>query len=485
LLKGTLAVVVMLVAGRKLIRPLLHWSGAAKSVELFTLAILLVALVAAWLTASLGLSLALGAFLAGMMLGDTEFKHQVETEIRPFRDVLMGLFFITVGTQLNLAVLPEIAPWVLLLVVGLILGKGGWIALLTRMGGYDMGTAVRSGAVLGQGGEFGFALLALSLTYGLIDTAQSQPILASIVLSMAIAPLIIRSNGPLANRFCAGYLRQQAAEVRDLVHATHDLNGHVVVCGFGRLGQNLAGFLKEEGFQYVAVDLDPTIIREAFEAGENVFYGDSADRHILRGAGVARARSLVITFDDHHLAERIISAARAINEHLPIVVRAHDDHHMEGLEKAGATVVVPETVEASLTLAGQLMRLMDVPEQEIQHLIHQSRADHYQRLRRYFHGDDLKELDEQDESNRYRLHTVVVDKGCHAEGQALETLNLEDRTGVQVVSLRHNGVLGDDPEATATLEEGDALILQGAPESLAQAEKHILRGAAERAKSKP
>ncbi|MGB0720877.1 MAG: cation:proton antiporter [Gammaproteobacteria bacterium] len=485
LLKGTLAVVVMLVAGRKLIRPLLHWSGAPKSVELFTLAILLVALVAAWLTASLGLSLALGAFLAGMMLGDTEFKHQVESEIRPFRDVLMGLFFITVGTQLNLAVLPDIAPWVLLLVVGLIVGKGGWIALLTRLGGHDLGTAVRSGAVLGQGGEFGFALLALALTYGLIDSTQSQPILASIVLSMAIAPLIIRANGPLANRFCAGYLRQQAAEVRDLVHATHDLDGHVIVCGFGRLGQNLAGFLKEEGFHYVAVDLDPTIIREAYEAGENVFYGDSADRHILRGAGVARARSLVITFDDHHLAERIINAARSINAELPIIVRAHDDHHMEALERAGATVVVPETVEASLTLAGQLMRLMNVPEQEIQDLIRQSRADHYKRLRRYFHGDDLKELDDQDESNRFRLHTVVVAQGCHAEGQSLADLSLEERTGVEVVSMRHNGVSGDEPESSVTLQDGDALILQGDPETLAQAEKHILRGAGGRVRTSP
>ncbi|MGB1110723.1 MAG: monovalent cation:proton antiporter-2 (CPA2) family protein, partial [Gammaproteobacteria bacterium] len=477
MLKGAVAIGVMVVVGRKLLRPLFHWVSAAHSVELFTLAILLVALAAAWITAEMGLSLALGAFLAGLLLGDTEYRHQIETEIRPFRDVLMGLFFITVGTNLNPNALAEVWPWASLLVVGLILGKGLWIALLTRLGGYDWGVSTRAGVVLGQGGEFGFALLALSLSFGLISEQQSQPILAAIVVSMAIAPLLIKANGDFAKRFCGGYMKAQVAEVREIARATHEVEGHVVICGFGRLGQNLADFLKQEGIEYVAVDLDPVIIREAYEAGERVFYGDSTHRNVLRGAGVRRARALVITFDDHHVAEKIIDAARGLNADMPIIVRAHDDLYMEELEAAGATIVVPETVEASLTMAGQLMRMMGVAEDEIRELIHRSRDEHYKRLRGYFHGDDLDDLAHLEGPDRYRLHTVPISEQSYAADKSLDDLAMPETCEVTVHAVRRGDVLGEEPDGNFVLRAGDALILQGPPESLERAERRLLRGA--------
>ncbi len=477
LLKGIGVVVLMLWVGRKLSRPLFHWVSAAHSVELFTLTILLVALAAAWLTAALGLSLALGAFIAGMLLGDTEYRHQIETEVRPFRDVLMGLFFITVGTHLNPAVLLDIWPWVLLLVTGLVVGKGALIAVLARVGGYDWGVATRAGVVLGQGGEFGFALLSLALSVGLLTSEESQPILAAIVVSMAIAPLLIGRNGLFAKRFCTGYLKQQAKDAYEIARDAHEVEGHVVICGFGRLGQNLAGFLTEEGIDYVAVDLDPLIIKEAWDSGEKVFYGDATHRSILRGAGVQRARALVISRDNLHSARGIIDAAKRLNPDLPIVVRTRDDKHMEELERLGASIVIPETVETSLTLAGRLMEILEVDAEEIRSLIRRARDDHYQRLRGYFHGDDLSEMELDSIEDHHRLHTVVISADTYADGLTLGELDLETRCDVVVQSVRHAGVLGANPAANFRLQVGDALVLRGSADELERAEVRLLTGA--------
>jgi CPA2 family monovalent cation:H+ antiporter-2 len=475
LAKGAVAFLVMFALGHWLLRPLFHQVAAAHSVELFTLTILLVALAAAWITQQMGLSLALGAFLAGMMLGETEYRHQVETEIRPFRDVLLGLFFISVGTELNLAVLATMGHWVALILVGIILGKTGLIYGLTRLAGSEPGVALRSGVVLAQGGEFGFALLALALAQGLMDSAQTQPVLAAVVLSMAATPLLIRYNGTLAKRLSRTYQRHREQQVADLSEAAEALSGHVVIAGFSRIGQNLASFLKEEGFAYVALDLDPRLVRDAWEAGEPVFYGDATRAALLEAAGIRRARALVVTLGDAPGAERIIRTATELAPHLAVVVRTKDDLHLEQLESAGATDVVPDSVEASMMLANHLLRRLDVPFDEVLRLTQKARQDHYRRLRGYFHGEDLAELEHVEDADRYRLHTVVLTQGCHAEGKCIEELNL-DPANVAVNALRRDGICGEEPDPAIVLQPGDALVLQGAPEHLEHAEEKLLRG---------
>jgi CPA2 family monovalent cation:H+ antiporter-2 len=470
LLKGVVVVVGMLAAGRWLLRPLFHWIAAAHSVELFTLAVLLVALTASSVTHAVGLSAELGAFIAGMLIADTEYRHHVELEIRPFRDVLMGLFFITVGMKLNLFALPAILPWVVLLVIGVVLGKGLLVTLLLRLGRYETGVAMRTGMVLAQGGEFGFALLTLALGYGLLSTDDSQPVLAAVVLSMVLAPVLIRNNGDIARRACESYERNRAAQAQQLAEETESLADHVIVCGFGRIGQNLALFLKEEGFPYVALDVDPALIREAWEAGEPVFFGDATHPDTLENAGISRARGVVIAFDEYHAAERIVQAVRRLNKKVPIIVRAHDDTHLEGLEVAGATYVVPESVESSLILATRLLHSLDVDIDEIARVIEQARTDHYRRLRGYFHGERPEDLDELD---RYRLHTVVLPPQAYAIDQPIAALAL-GTLGVQVVTVRRAGICGDEPDRDMTLRAGDALILQGLPEALDAAEARVL-----------
>lgn len=466
LLKGVLAILIMLAAGHWLLRPLFHTVAAARSSELFTLTILLVALTAAWLTYQLGLSLAMGAFLAGMTLSETEYKHQIKTDIRSFRDILMGVFFVSIGLQLNLPSLSSVWPWILLMVIGLVAGKGLLIMGLTRWLGYENGVALRTGVALAQGGEFGFALLALALNRDLLSQADSQAIFATIIISMLLAPLMLRYNGRLAKAlFAHSYLRSRYAETRQLGWATRELADHVIICGFGRIGQNLARFLRADNIDYVALDLDPYLIRDAWEAGEHVFYGDSTHGEILRAVGLSRARAMVITFDDAHTAERVLETARRRRSDLPILVRARDEADLEQLEQMGATQVVPETLESSMLLARVLLERLGVPDDQISERIEQERADHYRSLQGLFAGET--------ESLRERLHSVAVSPESHAVGRTLAELRL-DIAGVQVQAIRREGITGEQPDETMRVVAGDVLVLRGSADALKRVEPLFL-----------
>jgi CPA2 family monovalent cation:H+ antiporter-2 len=473
--KGVAACAGLLALGRWLLRPLFHQIAASRSAELFTLSVLLVSLAAAWITHRLGLSLALGAFLAGLMLSETEYRHQIESDIRPFRDVLLGLFFIIVGMQLAWPLLPALWPWVVLLTLGLVLGKGIFIALLTWFAGYDRAVALRTGAVLAQGGEFGFALLALALHRGLLTEAQSQPILASIIVSMVLAPLIIRYNGALPKAVFATSPGGPAQRAREIASATRAFRDHVIICGFGRIGQNMARFLRDEGFAYVALDLEPARIKQAWEAGEWVFYGDATHRDILEAAGLAQARALIISFaDPPRGALRILRNARLLRDDLPILVRTRDDANLDQLLEAGATEVVPETLEASLMLAVQLLLLLEVPVGKVVRRMRRVRGDRYQMLRVFFRRSEAERRPEAARDHE-RLRSVFLPPAAFAVNKPLGELCLE-QIGVSITAVRRTGIRGDEPAADLRLAAGDILVLGGTPEQLAQAEERLLRG---------
>ena len=384
LLKSAVAFAIMLTAGRYLLRPLFHEVANARSAELFTLTVLLVSLLAAWLTSELGLSLALGAFLAGMMLSETEYRHQIETDIRPFRDVLLGLFFVTVGMELELALLPSLWYWIVLLVLGLVFGKGLLIAALTWAIGHPPKTALRTGMVLGHGGEFGFALLALALHTGLLEHAASQPIIAAVVITMLIAPVLVRHSGQVVQALWPD-TPPSSTQAAGIAAATQSKGEHVIICGFGRVGFSTAGFLRDEGFDYVGLDLDPLRVKQAWEDGKPVFYGDASRREILLAAGLRRARALVISFDDARKTLHILQVARSLRKDIPILVRARDDANLHQFLRAGATEVVPETLEASLMLATQLLLLLEVSPEKIADCTQAVRQGRYQLLNEKAH----------------------------------------------------------------------------------------------------
>jgi len=475
LLKGGLVVVAMLAIGHWLLRPLFHEIASSRSSELFTLTALLFTLAAAWVTHFFGLSLAFGAFLAGMMLGETEFRHQVESDIRPFRDVLLGLFFITIGMLLDLHRLPDIVHWVVLLLLAMIVFKTLLVMVISRFMGISIGVGMRTGLVLAQGGEFGFALLALALGGELLQPEEAQVILASVLISMFLTPALIHYNGRIAKRLCArSYDREREQMVDGLSASARGLNDHTIICGYGRVGQNIARFLEQENFDYLALDLDPLRVREAREAGERVNYGDSAHHKILEAAGLMRAKVLVISFENLYATLKVLAQVRQLRPDMPVLVRTADDANLDRLQQAGATEVIPETLEASLMLSSHLLVLLGVSVRQILHRVADVRSHRYQMLRGFFHGQDAGLRDESD-AYRERLHTVILPASAHAVGRKLGDYKL-DELGVTVNALRRHGVRGEEPSGDMVLQVDDTLILFGEPDVLVQAEQRLLNG---------
>ncbi len=471
LAKAALVFVIMLVIGRWLLRPLFRFVAASRYAEIFTLAVLVVSLAAAWLTHAFGLSLALGAFLAGMMLAETEYRHQVETDIRPFRDVLLGLFFITIGIQLDVSALPAAWGEILLVVLGLVVGKGVLIVALTRIAGHTMPTAVRSGMILAQGGEFGLAVMLLAMQQGVVAPADTQALLAAVILSMMIAPLFIRASGRLARLWPSGTSTRRPTREDELEQAVGTLRGHVIICGFGRTGQHLAGFLLSEGFDYVALDLDPQLVAEAWEAGEPVYFGDSTQLSMLEAAGLGRARALVITFGNTYPAEQIIKAVRGVRSDIPIIVRSYDDSRLEQLEDIGATEVVPETVESSMMLATHILLRLGVERDVVLQMVETARDNRYRGLRTFFAGSSP----ETRPGDVPRLATVPLVRGSYAIDRRLGELGL-DELGVSVKLVRRQGIRGAEPGPDMRLRRGDVLVIRGTTQSLERARTRLLRG---------
>jgi CPA2 family monovalent cation:H+ antiporter-2 len=473
--KAALVFVAIMSIGHWLLRPLFHEIARARSAELFTLTVLLVSLTAAWLTHEAGLSLALGAFLAGMMLGETEYRHQIEADIRPFQDVFLGLFFVTVGMRVDLLSLLPILHWVMLLSLGLILFKGLVILLLVSVSGRSTASALRSGLLLAQGGEFGFVLLDLSLGHGLLANEASQLLFAAIIISMACSPFLIRHNRRLSEILCqmrSGHGVDSG--MPEIEKEARDLERHVIICGYGRIGQNIGRLLSQEGFPYVALDLDPTVVREAHEAGEPVHFGDTVRHEILQAAGLERASAVVLTFEDHSSAMKILAHVNERSQAPPVLVRTKDDSHMEELERAGAAEVMPEAVEASLMMGGQLLLLLKVPGSRIFKIMRDIRQNHYKLLRDFFHGEEALDIEHAD-AYQERLHTVTLPERAYAVEHTIEELHLWDWQ-VSVTAVRRGGIRGESPAPQTRLQAGDVLVLAGTPQHLEHAEGLLLYG---------
>lgn len=474
--KGVAVFLLMLMVGRWITRPVFRAVAKTRSPELFTLTVLLVSMASAWAAHASGLSPVLGVFLAGMLLGETEFRHQVGADIRPFRDVLLGLFFITVGATLNVRILPDQWMAVLALAAAIIVTKAMLIAALAFAAGMPRVVAGRVGLVLAQAGEFGFVLLSLGLSMGLLAEESTQVVLAAMVLTMALSPLLIRHSGRIS-RFAFGR-RRTAQDEAQAAHAVaeeaKELSRHVIICGYGRIGQSVGRFLDSEDLQYFALDLDPQRVQEARAAGFPVSYGDAANRDILEAAGLQRARALVVSFDEVGGALRVLEQVRQLRPGLPVLVRTGDDANLEPLLEAGATEVVPETLEASLMLAFHLLLLLNVPLAQVLRRMRLIRADRYRILREFFPGEEVASL-EDTELERARLHTVTLPPAAYAAGRTLGELALEEY-GVKATAVRRQGVRALQPAVDTVLQGGDVLIMAGTAEGLERAERRLLQG---------
>ena len=471
-LKAAMLLTLLLVGGKRVMRWWLTLVARRKSDELFVLNLLLVTLGLAWLTEHAGLSLALGAFVAGMLVAETEYKHQVETDIRPFHDVLLGLFFITVGMRLDWHPVFEQWPLVLVLTTLPVLAKFLLVAVLTRIFGATPGVALRTGLYLAQAGEFGFVLLALGALNSLVAPQWISPILASMVLSMLIAPFLIMYSNRIVMRVSASDWLLQSVQLTSIAKRSITTQAHVIICGYGRSGQNLARLLDKERIPYMALDLDPDRVRQAAAAGDSVVYGDATRLQALMAAGLVRASAVAVTYLDIPAALKVLANTRSHAPQVPVVVRTQDDMHLDQLQAAGATEVVPEAIEGSLMLAGHALALVGVPMRRVIRLVQDQREARYQLLRGYFHGADDDTVNERDQA---RLVTFTLPPGAQTLGQPLGQLALH-AMGVEVVNLRHGNGHMATPSDDMVLSEGDTLVLSGHPTALAVAQDKLLRG---------
>ena len=471
-LKATVLVGLLLVGGQHVMRRWLTLVAQRKSEELFVLNLLFITLGLAWLTQEAGLSLALGAFIAGMLISETEFKHQVETDIRPYHDVLLGLFFISIGMLLDWRLVLQ--NWGLVLILVLIppLLKVALITALARSLGATTGVALRTGLYLGQAGEFGFVLLALASESALVPPALLNPILASMVLSMVVTPFVVMYSNHIVMRLVSTEWLQQSLQLTTIARKSIGVNHHVLICGFGRCGQNLARMLESQNIPYMALDLDPDRVRQAAAAGHNVAFGDSARLQALTAAGLARASAVVVTYLDEPAAFKVLANTQEHAPQVPVIVRTQDDHNLEKLRAAGATEVVPEAIEGSLMLASHALALVGVPMRRVIRIVQDQRDARYNLLRGFFHGADDNSVDELEHE---RLATVTLPPLGRAVGQSLASFALEELK-VRVLSLRRIDGKPDAAEAGTLLEESDTLVLSGRAEALALAEQRLLAG---------
>jgi CPA2 family monovalent cation:H+ antiporter-2 len=470
--KGVVALTLILGLGQKPMRAWFNLVARQRSSELFVLNVLLVTLGLAAITELAGLSLALGAFLAGMLIAETEYRFQVEEDIKPFRDVLLGLFFVTVGMALDLAAVAASWPYVLLLLVASLAFKLVLVAALARAFGAPLASSLRTGFYLAQAGELALVMLALASQSGVVSPAIVPVVLAAMVLSMLGAPVVIQFAEPIVRRLTANDWLARAAQLTSIASTAMTRQEHVVICGYGRSGQNLARLLEREQIPYVALDNDPERVREAAGAGASVVYGDAGRRETLVAAGLSKAKALAITFADTHAATKILHHALALRPELPVIVRTVDDADLDKLVKAGATEVVPEVLEGSLMLASHALLVIGVPLNRVLAHIRAVREERYSLFRGFFHG--ATDAADAADNLQPRLHSVLLPEGAAAVGLALGALELDGIA--EVTAVRRRGLPATPPAADFRLEAGDIVVLLGAPKELAIAEARLLEG---------
>jgi CPA2 family monovalent cation:H+ antiporter-2 len=474
LTKAALVLAILLLAGPRVMRAWFGLVARRKSAELFMLNVLLVILAMAFVTELAGLSLALGAFLAGMLISETEYRYRVEDEIKPFRDVLLGLFFVTVGMMLDLRLVGEQAWLVLAMLAALVGFKFALIGGLARLFGAAPGASLRTALALAQGGEFGFVLLAQAGSAGVVSESLGQPLLAAMVLSMIATPFLIGASNRIVLRFASSEWMLRSLEMHRVAVQTLETERHVIILGYGRNGQHVARLLEAEKVRYIALDLDPERVREAAMAGDTVVFADSSRREALIAAGVQRAAVVVVTFAESAESVRAVAHVQSLNPSVPIIARARDDADIARLTAAGASEIVPEALESGLMLASHTLVWVGVPLNRVVRRVRAVRDEHYGLLRGLFHGasDEAEAAD----NAQQRLHAVTLAGKAYAVGRTLGEVSLES-IGVEVKAVRRPGS-GQRlaPQDAGVLEPGDVVVLLGVPELLAAAEIRLLQG---------
>lgn len=470
--KGVVVVTLLLFIGKWLLPKVFNIIAQVRTDELFVLTTLLVTLLASAITQWFGLSMALGAFLAGMMLSESEYKHQLEADIRPYRDILLGLFFVTVGMKLDVALLLTSPLSLLAIMLSFMLVKVMVIKVLATRAGESSKDAWASGLMLAQMGEFGFVLIALANQVKLLPSDVSSMLLGAGVISMAITPFIIDRARP----WSIFLSQEKSVETNDLekLPENKNLRNHVIICGFGRIGQTVSRFLKQEKIDFVAIDIDPLRTRTAREAGENVLFGSSRQTELLNAAHLLQAKLVVIAFGEDKQSVEVIQKIRSLSPDVPILVRTRNDDNLDMLHDAGANEVVPESLEGSLMLVSQVLSLTGVPFSRIMRRVQKERKNHYNHLHGFFQGEHTDMGPEAIDRIEF-AHAILINDDSFGCGRSIESLYLGKRQ-VNIIALRRGDIECESPEEDTILQAQDTLIVRGKPRGVEKADHYVQEG---------
>tara|TARA_R110000737_G_scaffold1598_10_gene4763 strand:- start:10613 stop:12538 length:1926 start_codon:yes stop_codon:yes gene_type:complete len=472
LVKGVFVVSLLLLAGKWLLPRLFNLVAQVRTDELFVLTTLLVTLVASALTQWFGLSMALGAFLAGMMLGESQYKHQLEADIRPYRDILLGLFFVTVGMKLNIDVVFSSPLIIISLLICFMLVKVLVVVLLAKRAGESSKDAWAAGIMLAQMGEFGFVLIALASQVEILPEVTASILLGTGVLSMAITPYMINH----ARSWALWLSKEEQINTTALEQLPNNttLSDHVIICGFGRIGQTVSRFLKQESIDFVAIDIDPLRTTKARDAGENVLFGSSRQAELLHAAHLSKAKLVVIAFGEDKQSLDVIQKVRSLAPDVPILVRTRNDDQLDELHAAGANEVVPESLEGSLMLVSQVLSLSGVPFSRIVRRVQKERKNHYNHLHGFFQGEHTDMSPDAIDRIEF-AHAIILADDSYANGRSIGSLKLDERR-VIVVALRRNDIESEEPDIDTILQAQDTLIVRGKPRRVERAERFVQEG---------
>ncbi|MBR7001733.1 MAG: cation:proton antiporter [Neisseriaceae bacterium] len=470
LLKMAVVLFVLLYLGEKLMQPWFNLVAKLEQSEVFMLNVLLVTLGVAYLTELAGLSLALGAFVAGMLIAETQYRFQVEDDIRPFRDTLLGFFFITVGMKLDTAVLFDNYIQILSFLAVLIVLKAFVVYLVSRMGQHKRKDSFQAALYLAQGGEFGFVLLALALKDHLIAIDFVQIGTAAILLSMLIAPILIGVTPWIANKIFRQSWDEKAVDLHQMLVENMSKSDHVIIIGFGRTGQTVGRMLKAESINYYALDNNAERVQAARLAGEPIAFGDAKRKDILLAAGLKRARMVILTSHLFKENEHILSVIMAESPTLPVIVRSNSDDNARILGEKGASGVISDEQETGLVLASEVMLYYGMPFYRVYNIIRGVRQDKYGMLKDIYLGDDEKAA-AQGSKSIYR-DSIQLPQGAFAVGRELRALPFT-QLKIELIGIRRGTQLIKKPAAEFTLIENDVVLVIGLPANVERL-KHIL-----------
>ncbi len=476
LAKAAAVVALVIIVARLVVPKALGWVDASRSREVFLLAVLALCMGTAWLTSLAGLSLALGAFLGGMVVADTEYGHRAMGEIMPLRDAFVSVFFVSLGMMFDARIAVEQPLTVGLVLTGFVVFKGVFATLAALAMRFPARVAWLAGVGLAQFGEFGFVLVRLGQKSGLVTAASMDPWLTAGVLSMFLTPLLAR----MAPHFTAGEKllgpleRLLGARSIDEADTSEEVkSGHVIIVGYGVAGRIVAKSLAATETPYIVLELNADTVRAARERGEPVYYGDATSIEALGHAHLESSRALVLLMNDAQAVKRIVDTVRRVASHVPILLRARYLAERAALLDLGARDVVAEEVEGGVEIMARLLRWLEAPRNVIDEQVREVRST-TQRSERT-NTLPRRALSEMAGLSELKIESVLIRPGMAAAGQSLISLELRKRTGALIVAVRRGDSLLDDPDPAAPLEPGDVAYLVGRKEAVKAA--MILLGA--------